>query len=200
MFALCGFLWNALARAQTAPVILAFGDSLTSGYGLPKGESFPAQLEAYLRHQGVAVRVVNGGVAGDTTEDGRNRLAWALAVNPRYVILELGANDALRGLNPKQTKANLRAILDVLQRRKIKVLLAGMKAPGNLGEGYDRAFDGIYPQLAREYNVVFYRFFLAGVALHPKLNQKDGIHPNARGVARIVRRIAPYVRRLLDLK
>lgn len=181
-------------------MILAFGDSLTSGYGLSQRESFPAQLQAYLRQKGSEVRVVNGGVAGDTTEDGRNRLAWALADHPRYVILELGANDALRGLSPMRTEANLRAILNILRRRKIKVLLAGMKAPGNLGQSYDRAFDGIYPRLAREYSVVFYPFFLAGVALRPELNQKDGIHPNAKGVARIVHRIAPYVQRLLNQK
>lgn len=182
------------------PVILAFGDSLTSGYGLAPGQSFPAQLQAFLRREGSDARVVNGGVAGDTTEDGRNRLAWALAVHPRYVILELGANDALRGLDPARTEANLRAMLELLRQRKIKVLLAGMKAPGNLGPRYCRAFDGIYPRLARAYPVVYYPFFLAGVAFKPELNQKDGIHPNAKGVAVIVRRIAPYVRRLLGQK
>ncbi len=179
---------------------MAFGDSLTSGYGLAPGQSFPAQLQAFLRHEGIDARVVNGGVAGDTTEDGRNRLAWALADHAGYVILELGANDALRGLNPAQTEANLRAMLDMLRRRDVKVLLAGMKAPGNLGQRYGRAFDGIYPRLARAYPVVYYPFFLAGVAFKPELNQKDGIHPNAKGVAVIVRRIAPYVRRLLDRK
>ncbi len=186
------------ARAFAAPTrILAFGDSLTAGYGLPANEAFPAQLAARLKADGYDVTVENGGVSGETSSGGLARLGWALGSHPNIVLLELGANDALRGTDPKLTKANLDKILARLTEAHIKVLFIGMEAPNNWGPTYRKAFDAIYPALAAKFHVAFYPFFLAGVALDPKLNQADGIHPNAAGVAVIVARIAPYVERLL---
>jgi len=182
-------------RADTK--ILALGDSLTAGYGLPKSESFPVQLEAALRTRGLAVTVLDGGVSGDTTAGGLARLDWSLAANPDVAIVELGANDALRGLDPAATEANLDAILTRLDRRHIPVLLAGMLAPPNLGEDYGRRFNAIYPRLAERHKVALYPFFLDGVAMQAGLNQGDGMHPNPRGVAAIVDRITPYVVRLV---
>ena len=181
--------------------ILAFGDSLTAGFNLPSGDAFPVKLEAALKAKGYAVQVVNAGVSGDTTAGGRARLEWTLADRPDYApdyaIVELGANDALRGLDPELTYGNLDAILARLQGRKVKVLLAGMLAPRNLGDAYVRAFDAIYPRLQAKYGVALYPFFLDGVALHPELTLPDGMHPNAQGVDRIVTGILPAVERLL---
>jgi len=187
---------TAAARADTK--ILAFGDSLTAGYGLPKNEGFPAVLQAALRARGIAATVIDGGVSGDTTAGGRARLEWSLAANPDFVIVELGANDALRGLDPAATEANLDAILTRLKQRGLPVLLAGMLAPPNLGEDYGKRFNGLYPRLAERHKVALYPFFLDGVALQATLNQGDGLHPNARGVAAIVDRITPYVMRLVQ--
>jgi len=187
---------TAAARADTK--ILAFGDSLTAGYGLPKNEGFPAVLQAALRARGIAATVIDGGVSGDTTAGGRARLEWSLAANPDFVIVELGANDALRGLDPAATEANLDAILTRLKQRGLPVLLAGMLAPPNLGEDYGKRFNGLYPRLAERHKVALYPFFLDGVALQAALNQGDGLHPNARGVAAIVDRITPYVMRLVQ--
>ena len=178
--------------------LLAFGDSLTSGWGLAAREAFPAQLERALHAAGrKTVRVIASGVAGDTSAGGRARLAWSLADRPDAAIVELGANDGLRGIDPASTYGNLDAILAELKRRGIPVLLAGMYAPPNLGSEYGEAFNAIYPRLAERHGVVLYPFFLEGVAVEPALNQPDGIHPNGDGVAVIVERILPYVMRVL---
>ncbi len=194
-------LWAAAASAVAAsepaaeaPVrILAFGDSLTAGYGLDAEDAFPARLERALRGRGIAARVLNAGVSGDTTAGGRTRLDWALALRPDAAIVELGANDGLRGLDPAETRANLDAILARLKRGGVAVLLAGMYAPRNLGREYAAEFDAVYPALAARHGVALYPFFLEGVAAAAALNQADGMHPNARGVAVIVRRILPHV-------
>lgn len=173
------------------------GDSLTAGYGLPVADALPTRLQARLEEQGLAVRIRNAGVSGDTTAGGRARLAWSLAEQPDAVIVALGGNDGLRGIDPAETRANLDAILTELDRRGVKALLAGMVAPPNLGRDYGRAFDRVFPALAEKHGVAFYPFLLAGVAARPRLNQPDGIHPNAEGVAVIVERLAPHVRRLI---
>jgi acyl-CoA thioesterase-1 len=192
--------WNAGANdtAESAIRLLVLGDSLTAGYGLPVEESFPVQLEKSLQHAGHRVTVLNAGVSGDTTAGGLSRLDWALSDAPQLVIVELGGNDALRGLPPEQTYANLDAILARLTESGIQVVLAGMRAPRNLGPDYANAFDQLYPRLAHKFRVAFYPFFLEGVALVPGLNQPDGIHPNAAGVAEIVKRILPVVETELE--
>lgn len=179
-------------------VVLAFGDSLTAGHGLRAEDGFPARLEEALLRRGLTVRVENAGVSGDTTAGGRARLDWVLSGPVDLVILELGANDGLRGVNPAVTRRNLDAMLDELTGRGIKVLLAGMRAPPNLGRSFGRSFNRIYDDLAEKHQVALYPFFLDGVAARPSLNQADGLHPNAKGVAEIVRRILPHVVRLLD--
>jgi len=187
-------LVTAVNPAQAEPAkILAFGDSLTAGYGLPPEESFTEQLEQALRAAGQDVVVQNAGVSGDTTAGGRARLAWTLADRPDLVILELGGNDGLRGIDPADTRANLDAMLNELKTRNIPVLFTGMRAPPNLGRDYTDEFDGLFAALAQKYDVPLYPFFLDGVAAQPKLNQPDGIHPNAAGVAIIVERLKPYV-------
>ena len=178
--------------------ILALGDSLTSGYGLPPGEGFTDQLGQALKDQGVAVRVINGGVAGDTSADGLARLDWSLADDPDLVIIELGGNDALRALDPKSTKANLDKILTKLQQQHRAILLTGMLAPPNLGEDYAARFNRIFPALAKQHEVALYPFFLDGVAGNPSLVQPDGIHPTAQGVAIIVQRILPSLHEAID--
>ncbi len=183
--------------AAAATRILAFGDSLTAGLGLAPEQAFPARLAARLAADGYAVEIANGGVSGDTTAGGVARLDWALGNHPDLVLLELGANDALRGIDPKVTEANLDAMLKKLTAAHVGVLLLGMQAPGNWGPDYQKSFNAIYPALAKKYNVPLYRFFLDGVALNPSLNQPDGLHPNAAGVAVIVERVAPQVERLL---
>jgi acyl-CoA thioesterase-1 len=189
----------AIDRAAAAePVtILAFGDSLISGYGLPEADGFPAQLERRLAEDGVAARVVNGGVAGDTSAGGLARLDWTLGDGPAIAIVEFGANDGLRGLDPAATERNLDAILTELGSRKVAVLLSGMRAPRNLGADYADAFDGLYARLAEKHAVALDPFFLEGVALDPDLNQPDGLHPNAAGAALIAHRIAPQIERLI---
>lgn len=186
------------AAAGAEPVrLLALGDSLTAGYGLPDREGFTAQLEAALRADGHDVTVLNGGVSGDTTTGGLARLDWALADAPDAVLLALGANDGLRGLDPGQMRDNLAAMLDRLTAEGLPVLLAGMYAPPNFGREYSEAFNAAYPDLAETYDVPLYPFFLDGVATEATLNQGDGIHPNAEGVAVIVDRILPHVTALL---
>src|SRR5882724_10281209 len=176
--------------ARGAPVaILAFGDSLTAGYGLAEAEGFPAQLQAALAGKGIAARVIDGGVSGDTSAGGLARLDWSLADKPDLVILELGANDALRGLDPAATRANLDAMLQRLRAAGVPVLLAGMRAPPNLGRDFAAAFDRIYPELAAKYGVPLYPFFLDGVAADARLTQADGLHPNPAGVEVIVERL-----------
>jgi len=177
--------------------IVAFGDSITAGFGLPLDEAFPAQLEARLKSEGLSVHVVNAGNSGDTTTDGLARLDWSLAGKPDLVILELGANDMLRGIDPKIIRANLDAMIGRIAASGAKVLLLGMRASPSWGERYQHEFDRIYPELARAHGVTLYPFFLEGVAMDPKLNQPDGLHPNERGVAVLVDRVAPYVVRLI---
>lgn len=187
------------AQSQEPLRLLAFGDSLIAGYGLETAQGFCSQLEAALKASGQDVSVLNGGNSGDTSAAGLARLDWALGDKPDAVLLCLGANDALRGLPPEDTRANLSALLDKLAAQKLPVLLAGMMAPRNLGADYTKAFDAIYPELAAERALLFYPFFLDGVATQPTLNQSDGIHPNAEGVAEIVRRLLPKVHELLAL-
>src|SRR5262249_36492284 len=156
---------------------------LTAGHGLPAGQAFPARLEAWLHLSGIGARGVNAGVSGDTTADGVARLDWALADKPDLVILALGANDALRGINPSTVRDNLDKMIGKIEAAGAKVLLLGMLAPLNWGQEYKQAFDQIFPELARTHQLPLYPFFLEGVAMKPELNQPDGLHPNERGVA-----------------
>jgi acyl-CoA thioesterase I len=183
--------------AARVPEILAFGDSLTAGMGLPPEAAFPARLEARLHAEGVGWHVVNAGVSGDTTAGGLARLDSALADKPEIVILELGANDMMRAIEPSVVRANLDRMIEKIQASGAKLLLMGMRASPNWGEDYQHQFDRIYPELARAHGVTLYPFFLEGVAMDPKLNQPDGLHPNKAGVAALVDRIAPVVARLI---
>jgi acyl-CoA thioesterase I len=194
---LLGLSVVSVTAAARVPEILAFGDSLTAGLGLPAEQAFPARLEARLKAEGIDARVINAGVSGDTTTDGLARLDWALAEKPDLVILELGANDMLRGIDPRIVRANLDAMIDKITASGAKILLLGMKAPPNWGEHYQQKFDRIYPALARAHGVALYPFFLDGVAMEPTLNQPDGLHPNERGVGVLVDRIAPVVAKLI---
>ncbi len=190
---------HAMAGAAAAPLkILAFGDSLTHGYGLAAGQTFPEQLESALKGRGLDVRVINGGNSGDTTASGRARLDWALADRPDIVLVALGANDGLRGIEPGAVYGNLDAILARLEAEGVAVLLAGMLAPRNLGADYAAEFDAVFPRLAEKHQVMFYPFFLEGVAMDPTLNQPDGIHPNDAGVKVMVEGILPGVLRLIE--
>jgi len=183
--------------AQARPLkILAMGTSLTQGYGLPPGTEFTTQLQSALKAQGVDADIINAGVSGDTSADGLSRLDWSLADHPGAAILELGSNDMLRGISPAETEKNLRAILSTFQKDHIPVLFTGMHAQRNLGADYVAQFDAIYPKLAKEFPVIYYPFILDGVALNPKLNQADGLHPNPAGVKIIVARILPDVKKL----
>lgn len=197
--ATCG-VQPLLANNAADPVkrLLVLGDSLTAGHGLAAGETFPEQLERALQQAGHNVTVINAGVSGDTTAGGLARLDWALRDDPHLVIVELGGNDALRGLPPEETFANLDAILERLDTAGICIILTGMQAPRNLGVDYTTAFDQIYPRLASKHKVNFYPFFLDGVALDPVLNQADGIHPNSAGVAVIVDRMLPVLESVLE--
>jgi acyl-CoA thioesterase-1 len=183
---------------STKVTVLVLGDSLTAGYGLENGESFPVQLEKRLQAAGYDVDVVNAGVSGDTTAGGLARIEWTLVDRPEIVIVELGGNDALRGLDPTQVYANLDRILTQLKTAGCRVILAGMLAPRNLGYEYSSKFDRVYPDLAKRHSVLFYPFFLEGVATDHKLNQADGVHPNAAGVLRVVAGITPLVTTALD--
>lgn len=177
--------------------ILALGDSLVAGFGLGSPDGFTAKLEAALKGRGVNARVVNAGLSGDTSAGGLARLDWALEPKPDFAIVELGANDGLRGLDPAQTRANLDAILTRLKAKGVPVLFAGMYAPPNYGPDYGKAFNALYPELAKKHGVPFYPFFLEGVAADASLNQPDGIHPNTKGVDVIVARILPHVLKLI---
>ena len=192
--ALCAWLLLCVPPAAAGePGIVVLGDSLTAGYGLPREDAFPARLEAALKAQGHGWRVIDAGVSGDTSAGGLARLDWVLADAPEVVIVELGANDGLRGLPVDQLEANLDAILARVRETGAALLLAGMEAPRNFGADYEAAFRAVYERLAARHGVAFYPFFLEGVAMVPALNQADGIHPNAAGVAEIVRRILPHV-------
>jgi acyl-CoA thioesterase I len=199
---LLALLVAAPPAALAAPLrILALGDSLTQGYGLPPETDFPTKLEEALKAKGLDVSVINAGVSGDTSAGGLARLDYSLgdsSSQPDAAIVELGANDGLRGLPVDAMEQNLDAILMTLKDRKIPVLFAGMKGPRNYGADYARRFDAVYPRLARKYGVVFYPFFLEGVALQPKLIQADGLHPNPEGVQVIVSMILPKVMELVD--
>jgi acyl-CoA thioesterase-1 len=186
------------AEAGNRPVrIVVLGDSLTAGYGLPGSAAFPARLERALQAKGHKVAVVNAGVSGDTASDGLARLDWSVPDGTDAVILELGANDALRGTDPQVTRRAIEAILRRLKERNIPVLLCGMLAPRNLGPDYGRAFDAIYPELAAAQSVLLYPFFLDGVATDARLNLPDGLHPSAAGVDVIVARVLPKVQELI---
>jgi acyl-CoA thioesterase-1 len=197
MMAAVALLVMSAPAVAAPPRILAFGDSLTAGYGLAPDQAFPVKLQARLAADGHKVEIINGGVSGDTTAGGLSRLGWAMADKPDYVLVELGANDMLRGIDPTVTAANLDKILAQLTSDGTKVMLLGMRSAANWGADYQRAFDAIYPALAAKYKVPLYPFFLDGVALDPALVQPDGLHPNERGVAILVDRIAPSVERLL---
>lgn len=192
-----GAIAAACGEAQATTRILALGDSLTAGFGLAPQEAFPARLQAKLGAAGIDAQVVNGGVSGDTSTGGLARLDWALADHPDVVLVELGANDALRGIDPRLTYANLDKILTRVQAAGAKVMLLGMRAPPNWGQLYKAQFDAIFPDLAAKHHVPLYPFFLDGVALDPALNQSDGMHPTAKGADIIAERIAPLVERLL---
>jgi acyl-CoA thioesterase-1 len=182
------------AQAADGPVrIVMLGDSLSAGLGLPAAAAFPAQLEKALKDKGLNVAINNAGVSGDTASGGLDRLDWSVPVGTQGVILELGANDALRGIDPKVTRAALDEILKRLKARDIAVLLCGMVAPPNYGAEYATKFNAIFPDLAKKYEVPLYPFFLDGVAANTKLNQADGMHPTAAGIAVIVERILPTV-------
>jgi acyl-CoA thioesterase I len=205
----CAALWALLmlggvvsppaqVLAAEGPVrIVAFGDSLTAGFGLPGDRTFPARLEQALAAKGIMAEISNAGVSGETMSDGLARLDWSVPEGTDAVILELGANDMLRGLNPQVTRAALEEILRRLEERHIAVLVCGMLAARNLGEDYARAFDPMFPELAAAHHDLLYPFFLAGVIGERTLNQRDGLHPNPAGVDVIVERILPKVEELV---
>jgi acyl-CoA thioesterase-1 len=195
----------ALAAALLAPAaatekpikIVAFGDSLMAGYQLPMSAAFPAQLEKALKAKGLNVEIANAGVSGDTASGGLSRLDWSVPDGTDAVIVELGANDMLRNVDPKVTRAALEQIVTKLKQRGIEVMLAGMRSVANYGEEYAKQFNAIYPELATTHNLVFYPFFLDGIAADAKLNQRDGLHPTEAGVETIVTRITPKVEELI---
>ncbi|HSE75924.1 MAG TPA: arylesterase [Dongiaceae bacterium] len=190
----------AIARADAiAPVrILAFGDSLTAGLGLAEADTLPSRLADALTKMGRPATVINGGVSGDTSADGLARIDWALADKPQIMILALGANDMLRGLDPSTTRANLEGIIAKAEATGVETILAGMLAPPNLGTAYKSAFDAIYPGLAKAHNLILMPFLLQDVAQNSDLNQADGLHPNGKGVAVMVRNLLPYVTEAMD--
>jgi acyl-CoA thioesterase I len=194
---LCAAALPKSEAKEQETVIVALGDSLTAGLGLPQSESFPAKLEATLKAQGRNVTVVNAGVSGDTVSAALDRLDWALPPNTSAVIVELGGNDALQGLPPAEIEASLAKIIERVKAKGLPVLIAGMESPRNMGKDYVDQFHAIYLDLAERYGALLYPFFLDGVALDPGLMQEDGIHPNAKGVDRIVQGILPKVDELL---
>ena len=197
----CVFIVGSFLIAVTGNArelkLLAFGDSLIAGYGLPKKDGFADQLEVAFNEVGTRLKVINAGVSGDTSAGGLSRIDWALGANPDAILLELGANDSLRGIDPAITKMNLQKILTKLQKIGVPILFAGMIAPPNMGKEYGLEFEKVYLELAEANEVIFYRFFLEGVAGVPELNQEDGINPNKEGVLKIVKKIAPFVIELL---
>jgi acyl-CoA thioesterase-1 len=191
-------LAQAPAIAPAKPIkMVVLGDSLSAGLGLPASAAFPARLQKALKSKGIEVDMINAGVSGDTTSGGRDRLDWSVPEGSEAVILELGANDALRGVDPKVTRSALTDILTRLKARGIAVLLCGMYAPPNYGSDYAARFNAIYPELAKSFGVPLYPFFLEGVATEAKLNQADGLHPTAEGVDTIVKNILPTVQAFL---
>jgi acyl-CoA thioesterase-1 len=198
---LCNCLFFAFATSAAAaskPIrIVVFGDSLVAGFQLKANDAFPAQLERALKARGHAVEVINAGVSGDTTAGGLERLGWSVPDKTDAVILELGANDMLRGLDPARAKSNLDRIITSLKDRGIEVMLVGMFAARNLGPQYEQAFNAIFPELATKHKLILYPFFLDGIALNAQFNLSDGIHPNGKGVAEITKRILPSVEELI---
>ena len=198
--------WLLLAAATTAyaaapgqPLrIVVFGDSLVAGFQLKASDAFPAQLERALKARGHAVEVINAGVSGDTTAAGLARLRWSIPEKADAVILELGANDALRGLDPGKAKSNLDQMITALKGTGAEVLLAGMLAPPNMGPAYARTFNAIYQDLATKHGLILYPFFLDGIALDQRFNLNDGLHPNSKGVAEITQKILPTVEQLIE--
>jgi len=198
--------WLLLAAATTAyaaapgqPLrIVVFGDSLVAGFQLKASDAFPAQLERALKARGHAVEVINAGVSGDTTAAGLARLRWSIPEKADAVILELGANDALRGLDPGKAKSNLDQMITALKGTGAEVLLAGMLAPPNMGPAYAQTFNGIYQDLAAKHGLILYPFFLDGIALDARFNLSDGLHPNSKGVAEITQKILPTVEQLIE--
>jgi acyl-CoA thioesterase I len=191
-------LAQAPAIAPAKPIkMVVLGDSLSAGLGLPAPAAFPARLQKTLKNNGIEVDMINAGVSGDTTSGGRDRLDWSVPEGTEAVILELGANDALRGVDPKVTRSALTDILTRLKARGIAVLLCGMYAPPNYGSDYAARFNAIYPELAKSFGVPLYPFFLEGVATEARLNQADGMHPTAEGVDTIVKNILPTVQAFL---
>ncbi|WP_370691216.1 arylesterase [Bradyrhizobium sp.] len=189
---------QATAARETTPVkMVVLGDSLSAGLGLSAPAAFPARLQKALQSKGIAVDMINAGVSGDTTSGGRDRLDWSVPEGTQAVILELGANDALRGVDPKVTRSALADILTRLKARGISVLLCGMLAPPNYGADYSARFNAIYPDIARQFGVPLYPFFLEGVATEARLNQPDGLHPTAEGIDVIVKNILPAVEAFL---
>ena len=187
-----GLIFSASAKSEAQTInIVGFGDSLMAGYELSPDEAFPARLEKLLRGKGYEVAIANAGVSGDTTADGLARLDWSVPEGTRGVILELGANDALRGLSPEESRSNLEAMLTRLKQRKIPVLLVGMLAPPNMGADYEAKFNAIYGELARKHGVLLYPFFLDGVAAQAKLQLKDGMHPNGEGTNVMAEKFLP---------
>lgn len=194
-----GFVLGPIAAfAADKPVkLVVLGDSLSAGYGLPVQDAFPSKLQVALKARGHNVEMVNAGVSGDTTTGGLDRFDWSVPADADAIIVELGANDALRGVSPDVTKAALEKILAKVGERKLPVLLAGMKSPPNMGPDYVAKFDAIFPELAKKYDAILYPFFLDGVAADSKLNQRDGMHPTAAGVDVIVEKIMPQVEELI---
>jgi acyl-CoA thioesterase I len=186
------------AQAAEPVKILAFGDSLTAGFGLSEAEAMPMQLSQALDKMGRPALVINGGVSGDTTAGGAARIDWALADKPQIMILALGANDMLRAIDPATTRANLETIIDKAQASGVEIVLAGMLAPPNLGADYKNAFDALYPDLAKAHNLLFMPFLLQDVAQQAGLNQGDGMHPNGKGVAVMVEHLLPLVTEAMD--
>lgn len=192
-------LFGATPGNAASPIrILAFGDSLTAGYGLAEAETLTTQLGAALTKMGREAVVINGGVSGDTSAGGAARIDWALADQPQVMILALGANDMLRGIDPANTKGNLEAIIAKAKAAEVEIILAGMQAAPNLGEDYKGAFDALYPELARTHDLLFLPFLLQDVAMDPALNQADGMHPNGEGVSVMVRHLLPLVTEAMD--
>ena len=189
---------SAQSGSCDAVKITAFGDSLTAGYGLNPGEGFPEQLQAKLNADGLPVEIINAGVSGDTTTGGLARLDWSLSQKTDAVILELGANDALRGISPALTRKNLDAMIVALKGKGLEVVLAGMLAPPNMGPAYGEEFNRIYSELSEKHGIILYPFFLDGVAADASLNQAGGIHPTKEGIAVIVDKFAPTAKKLIS--